>query len=313
MTAVDVAPPAPLARPAGLRSAVVIGGGAVGTLFARHLGAAGISVQVVDRVTGPDGGGPVLVADARHLRGPAIDAVRAADAVVLALPEDVCLQALPALVPALRPGALLVDTLSVKGPCVQALEALDVDGLQVVGVNPMFAPALGFDGRPVLAVVTRPGALVELLLDLLRQAGARVVPCTAAQHDELAAVTQALTHAAVLGVGAALLDLGVTVPQVTAVAPPPHLVLIGLLARIVSGAPEVYWDVQAANPAAARAREALARGLHRVADLVAAGDPDRFAALLQEVRAAFGEELPAHAAACAASLAAVRAPSAPDR
>ena len=319
--------------PACLQTAVVVGGGgAVGQLFVRHLAGSGAAVTVIDAATAPapqperhsgpaphgtrePRGGTVIRADARHPDGLALAALEAADAVLLTLPEAVCLQALPGLVAALRPGTLLVDTLSVKGPYARALARLPASQLsrvEVLGLNPMFAPALGFAGRAVAAVTTSGGERVTALLELLRQWGARVVPCTEPQHDRLTAVTQALTHATVLAFGAALAELDVDVAELTPLAPPPHALLLGLLARIASGAPEVYWDIQSANPDAGPARDALARGLHRLGDVVGAGDQNGLALLMRDVRGRFGGELARYASEFARTLADVHDPTGPD-
>jgi 4-amino-4-deoxyprephenate dehydrogenase len=133
-------------------------------------------------------------------------------------------------------------------------------------------------------------------LGLLEEWGARVVRLPAGEHDRIAGATQALTHAAVLAFGLALAELG---SEVTAPAPPPYTTLLALLSRIAGGTPEVYWDVQVANPYAVRSRAALAGGLRRIAALVDGADETGFAAALTEVRGLFGADLGRHRAVCA--------------
>jgi prephenate dehydrogenase len=70
--------------------------------------------------------------------------------------------------------------------------------------------------------------------------------------------------------------------------PPPHTALLSLLARIASGAPEVYWDVQSANPHAPAARRALARGVSQLTDVVEDGDPAAFGDLLNRLCGVLG-------------------------
>lgn len=182
----------------------------------------------------------------------------------------------------LRPDALLVDTVSVKSTVVPALHATAAiaGDIEALSLNPMFAPALGFAGHPVASVVVRGGGRGRALHDLIEQWGARVVSVTADQHDRLAAAAQALTHAAVIAFGAALAELDVDIADLDRIAPPPHTALLALLARIASGAPEVYWDVQAANPYAPAARRALSRGVSQLEGVVSDGDPAAFGDLL---------------------------------
>jgi prephenate dehydrogenase len=264
-------------------------------LFAELLAAGGADVVCVDPAAAADPGGAV----ARHTGDlvspdqPTRELIASADVLVLAVPEPVAVAALPAIARSLPPGALLVDTLSVKALIAdEVLRRLPCN--PALSLNPMFAPALGFAGRVVAASILRDGARIAELLDLIRGAGAEVVTVTAQEHDRITAVTQAATHAAVLAFGLAAAELGVDIDTLRKLAPPPHQTLLALLARIASGAPEVYWDIQAANASAADARAALRAGLDRIdaASVTAAGqaaDVTDFALLLGSVRDFLGD------------------------
>jgi 4-amino-4-deoxyprephenate dehydrogenase len=233
--------------------------------------------------------------------------IRRADIVVLAVPERVALAAVPAVARELRPGGLLVDTLSVKTGIVAALGAHGAH-LEAVSLNPMFAPALGFDGRAVAAVVVHDGPRARALLDAVARTGGRLVELGADEHDRVAAVTQALTHAAVLAFGLALDELGVAVEDLGAVATPPHLTLLALLARVTAGEPETYWDVQASNPHAGRARTALAGGLATVADAADYGTRADYAAILERAHQTLGPDSDAYTRICEELFAVARPP-----
>ncbi|GIH63904.1 prephenate dehydrogenase/arogenate dehydrogenase family protein [Microbispora siamensis] len=311
-----------------LRRCVVVGGaGAVGGLFAEHLLRSGAEVLVVDPGAGAAlAGGPAEKAlsggpaektghgEARFLRGDITDIgpdlreeIGRADLVLLAVPEQVALAAVKQVAAAMRPGALLADTLSVKGPIADEILAHAGD-VEAAGLNPMFAPSLGFAGRPVAAVVVHDGPRTRALLRLVETWGGRAVRLGAHEHDRLAAATQALTHAAVLSFGLALARLGVGVAELAAVAPPPHATMLALLARIASGTPEVYWDVQWANPQAAAARQALAEGVRTLAGLLdgrADGEAE-FAAALGRLRDLLGPDLGFYRDTCAEMFGALR-------
>lgn len=216
--------------------------------------------------------------------------ISAADLVLLALPEPVICAVLASLSETMATDALLVDTSSVKSGVVAAAPV----GRPMVSINPMFAPSLGMAGRPVAAVVLHGGDRAEDLLATLAAWGARVVTMTAAEHDRLVAASQAMTHAAVLGFGMALTRLDLPVATLAATAPPPHQTLLALLARVLSNSPEVYWDIQAANPYAQQARAALADGLRELAQLVADDDVDGFGQIFDAIRSLFGSDLGCH-------------------
>jgi prephenate dehydrogenase len=269
-------------------SVVVAGGsGAVGSLFAERLQESGNDVVVVDLAApGPDHRITRFVqGDIGDPGAEVTDLVRAADAVLLAVPEPVAVVALDRL------AALVADTLSVKATVVPALRAaarIAGEQAEALSLNPMFAPALGFACHPVAAVVVRDGRRGRALRDLIEQWGARVVTVTADQHDRVAAAAQVLTHAAVIAFGAALAELDVDIADLDRMGPPPHTALLSLLARIASGAPEVYWDVQAVNPHAPAARRALARGVSQLAGVVEDDDRAAFGDLLDRLRGVLG-------------------------
>ena len=274
------------------RVVVAGGSGAVGSLFAEQLQESGNEVVIVDRATpGPTHRvTPFVRGDISDPGAEVADVVRTAHAVLLSVPEPVALVAIGRLLGTLRPDALIADTASVKSAVVPALHATATiaGGVEALSLNPMFAPSLGFAGHPVASVVVRDGRRGRALCDLIEQWGARVVTVTADQHDRLAAAAQALTHTAVLAFGAALAELDVDIADLDRIAPPPHTALLSLLARIASGAPEVYWDVQAANPYAPAARRALSRGVSQLEGVVSDGDPAAFVDLLDRLCGVLG-------------------------
>jgi 4-amino-4-deoxyprephenate dehydrogenase len=274
------------------RVVVAGGSGAVGSLFAERLQESGNDVVIVDRaVPGPTHRVTRFVrGDISDPGAEVADVVRTADAVLLSVPEPVALVAIGRLVKTLRPDALIADTLSVKSTVVPALHAaaMIAGEAEALSLNPMFAPSLGFAGHPVASVVVRNGRRGRALRALIERWGARVVTVTADQHDRVAAAAQALTHAAVIAFGAALAELDVDIADLDRMGPPPHTALLSLLARIASGAPEVYWDVQAANPHAPAARRALARGVSQLTGVVEDGDRAAFGDLLDRLCGVLG-------------------------
>ncbi|WP_208545336.1 prephenate dehydrogenase/arogenate dehydrogenase family protein [Streptomyces sp. Tu 2975] len=275
------------------RCVVVGGAGAVGRMFSHWLVRSGVAVTWLDLDAAGAGAGGVdgvrvVAGDVRRPGPEAVAVLAAADVVVLAVPEPVAWEAVEVLAPVMRPGAVLADTLSVKSRIAGRLRRA-APGLQAVGLNPMFAPSLGLQGRPVAAAVVTDGPGVRALVELVAQWGARVVEMPAEQHDALTAVQQAATHAAVLAFGLGLGELSADVGALRDSAPPPHLAMLALLARIAGGTPEVYFDIQAANPGAPAARQALGRGLVRLGQAVEAGDEETFEALFAELRGVLGE------------------------
>jgi prephenate dehydrogenase len=248
------------------------------------LGAAGGFGRLLGSLLEGEVAGADIAPGAGRLRGDARapDAalraeLRSAGSVLLCLPEPAALAALDTVPSELPPGALLVDTLSVKTPVVRRLQRLRAD-LELLSLDPLFAPSVGLAGQNVAAVVVRDGPRGAALLARLEAAGATVLRMTADEHDRAAAGAQVAVHAAVLAYAQARARLGGD----PAFSTPPSRALDALVARVLAGAPEVYRHIQADNPYAAEARRALAAGLEEVERH--AGDPDGFARLLARLR-----------------------------
>jgi prephenate dehydrogenase len=203
---------------------------------------------------------------------------------------------------ALPAGALLADTLSVKTPFAQAALAVDAP-VELLSLNPMFAPALGFSGHAVAAVELRPGPRSRALLALLREQAAIVPLADAAAHDRMTAALQVAVHAGALGFGLALAQLDADLDALLPAAPPPFLAQLALLARIADGSPETYADIQRANPFAAEARAALADALAQLDAAALDADPRRAAELVERAGAILGPHREALAAQAAELLA----------
>jgi 4-amino-4-deoxyprephenate dehydrogenase len=265
-------------------SRVMIPGGLgqVGQLMAQTLTDAGREVILVDVRPRPEENNAAryVQTDVTRLDD---DLISAVDCIVMCLPERAALRAAPAILEAMPEGALWVDTLSVKQNVCGLLRGYK-EKLELISINPMFAPALGFAGNSVAFVEISGGPKSEQFAHILRSQGANVQMVTPETHDRLTAAIQVATHAAILSFGVALLELDYDVAKGSTLATPPHLLLLSLLQRLSTANPEVYWDIQHHHPYAASVRESLNRAL-KVIDTAATEDsPREFNELFERLR-----------------------------
>jgi prephenate dehydrogenase len=243
---------------------VVVGGrGAVGQFVLHELGPHFPHATAVDLRTSIGGQCSYVVADVTQPTEEACATLRAADVIVLALPEYVAIAALPVIVPLVKRDALLVETLSVKSHFATALRQL-APLQQAVGINPLFRPDGPLAGQSIAIVNFCSGPQTDVFRSLLARQDARLWELDAEAHDRIMAGLQVVVHAAVLGAGLALDALGTTVDADEVVGPRPYEAIVALLRRILSGTAEVYREIQASNPYAEQARVALQDGIARL-------------------------------------------------
>lgn len=281
----------------------------MGSLFARKLAEEGLPVVAVDLAAAPAGTLMVreyLSADVTAPTDQAQRAVAGAGCVLACLHESVMLRAVDAILPAMQPGALLVDTLSVKTPYVELVGCARPD-VEILSIDPLFAPSVGFAGQNVVAVEVRGAARVQAFIASIERWGASVTRMSAEDHDRSAAAIQVATHAAVIAFGMCLSRLRYDINMASAVTTPPHRTLLALLARIMTANPDVYWEIQTMNPFARSARAALTEALAELVRIVDDGDRSAFHALFARGLDAIGPAAPPYARYCA-ELFAVDAP-----
>lgn len=236
--------------------ALVVGHGAVGGMVKRLLESDGCRTSAVDLRTGtdvtlpPSGEYAALLAETKL--------------VVLSLPESVSRSALAHVLNA-APQALIVDTDSVKSGLTQVWSAAPSGRPPVISINPMFAPSLAPEGQACLVVdpdESPAGAALVTRLERWGMHPIRVADVT--EHDRLCAAVQGAVHATIMSFGVAMHSSSIPIEQMLAIAPPPCRALFRLVARMTAGAPEVYVDIQAANPLAEQARVDLRNAIETV-------------------------------------------------
>lgn len=182
-------PPKTPALFAPVRTVGLIGFGAFGRLIARHLAPHA-------RVFAHD---PVVAADAFGPDAEAVDLATAAacPVVILAVPVPTLRAVARAIVPHLRPGALVADVGSVKVvPAAILREELPAHA-EILATHPLFGPQSARDGLVGLTVAVCPvrgRRSLRAAAFLRRVLGLAVVVTTPEAHDREMAAVQGLTH-----------------------------------------------------------------------------------------------------------------------
>lgn len=168
----------------------LIGFGAFGQLIAAHL-PPHLRVHVID----PD---PAAKA-AAHALGlcPAgIEVVGDCDWVLLAVPLGALRPVLHQIAPLLRPGAVVMDVVSVKEEPARLMQDVLPEHVELLATHPLFGPQSARTGLAGAKVALCPlrGRRWRAVAVVLRRAGLRVLRMTPQDHDREAAVGQAIVH-----------------------------------------------------------------------------------------------------------------------
>jgi prephenate dehydrogenase len=226
-----------------------------------------------------EGTDAVAVTQLPELSGAARDAIRGADIVLLAVPEDVTVATLPALLPLVKPGALVADIASVKGRVVAT--ALQHPNGGYVSLHPMFGPEDDLSGNWVWVPV-RPSPHEAWLRAFVERHGGAITELSAGEHDRYGAAVQALVHVALLSTGVAMKRLGLDPAVLANVHTRVSEQLLALADRVASNDPALILNLQHANPNAAAARATFEAALSDVLRTLATRDPAAVRSLIEE-------------------------------
>lgn len=169
----------------------IMGFGAFGRLMARHL-QPHFALCVCD-----PGNAPATDASGKGLRPATATEVAACDLVILAVPVPAIPDAIAALRPHLKAGAIVLDVGSVKIAPALAMQAGLPDHVEIVGTHPLFGPQSarkGIRGLKIAICPIRGRSAGRIAAFLRRVLGLDVIMTTPDAHDREVALAQGLTH-----------------------------------------------------------------------------------------------------------------------
>lgn len=250
-----------------ISNALVLGvNGNVGTLLSNKLSECGVSVTGID--LHPEASH--MVNCCKYISLDILDKIKVKeknsflinsfDCIIICLPEETAILSLSVLLKEMSSGTLLLDTLSVKSNFVRAFtENMNRThkSVEMISLNPMFSPSLGFQGNNVAVIKVKDGPLSDRFVSFLKEWGSNIFFMTPEYHDECTSVIQVATHAIIISFGLVLRKMDYDISKAKKISTPPHDLLLSLLSRLLTAKAQVYWDIQISNPYAQQARQAI--------------------------------------------------------
>ncbi len=219
----------------------------------------------------------------------ALDAVRGADLLLLAVPVRAIPTLARACAPALRPGALVSDAGRVKESVVREVEAVLPAGVQFVGAHPIAgteesgaaaAFAELFHGHRCIITPGRSAApeAVRKVRALWEGVGMRVDEMDAARHDRVLAWVSHLPHALAFSAVSAVLDADGALQEFAGSS-------FRDLTRVAGSSTEMWRDIFLANaPHIDAALATFGAALAELRQAIVDGDAPKLEALLARAR-----------------------------
>ena len=215
----------------GAKILLVGGGGSMGRLFARWFTASGYEVRVLevddwDRVA---------------------ELCSGLDMALVSVPIAATVSIITRLAPHLPKGCILADLTSIKEPSVKAM--LENFSGPVLGFHPMFGPDTPTMERQIMVVTPgRERPEDRWPAEQFAAWGGVVVRATAAEHDEIMAVVQALRHFATFTFGRFLYQRRINLNRTLEFSSPIYRLELDMVGRLFAQDPELYSEIIFATP-----------------------------------------------------------------
>ncbi len=221
----------------------------------------------------------------------ALDAVRDADLLLLAVPVRAIAALARACAPALRPGTLVSDAGSVKESVVREVEAVLPAGVPFVGAHPIAgteesgaaaAVADLFHGHRCIITPgpSTPPEAVRKVRALWEGVGMQVDEMDAARHDQVLAWVSHLPHALAFSAVSAILDADGALQEFAGSS-------FRDLTRVAGSSTEMWRDIFLANaPHIDAALATFGAALAELRQAIADGDAPKLDAILARARGA---------------------------
>jgi prephenate dehydrogenase len=175
---------------------------------------------------------------------------------ISALPE-----VLARIAPRLEPGALVMDTCSVKAEPASWMADLLPESVQILATHPMFGPDSavgGLEGLPLILCPVRIDAgTLERWQKIFTKLGLTVSRMSPEDHDREAATTQGLTHL----VGRVLAEMELRPSMIGSVG---YQKLLEIIEQTCNDSWQLFLDLQRFNPYTREMRRRLEDSLARI-------------------------------------------------
>jgi len=229
-----------------MRIAIIGGAGKMGQWFARVLLQEGHEIILADQSK------ETLLALQDELKtgiATNIEAVKAADAVILAVPIDSFAEAVKEIAPCIVPDQIVIDVTSIKEAPVAAMHA-HLSQAAILGTHPLFGPgakSLASQNFVLTPTNEKENMLAVKVRAFLLEHGSRVTLLTPQKHDEMMSVVLGLAHFIAIVAADTLVEIG-KLQEFKAVGGSTYRVLSTLVESVVSEDPELYSTLQMRLP-----------------------------------------------------------------
>lgn len=237
--------------------AIIGGTGKTGGQFAGFFERAGYKVLRVGRKTVPG-----------------IDeAASKADIVIVSVPISNAVEVIERISSIVGKDSVVMDFTSIKGPACRALGKCVGES---IGMHPMFGPSVeSLEGQTVVLCPVRGEKWLSWVKRFLEENKAKVIVCSASEHDKMMALVQVLTHFHSMVLAKTIQELGLDLAKSMEFATPLYRMKMATL-RIMGQDPWLYSGIMFGNEESGKTVNSFVNAAKKLEGIIAGKDSRAF-------------------------------------
>ena len=253
---------------------IVGGTGQMGALFKKNFKGSGCRVLVSSRKTSlkPE------------------DCAKKSDVIIISVPISSTIEVIKKVAPKIKKNSLLMDMTSLKEEPVKAM--LKYSNCDVIGMHPLFGPNIKSLKKQTIILCparTKTGKWLKWIKGILVKNGAILKITTPKKHDEMMSIIQGLTHFSALNVAHTIGSLRVGVNNSLEYTSPIYKLRMVMVARILNQDPNLYADIEIANPQNKKAIRAYINSAKKLEKIIETKNRKEFLKYFRECSKSFGD------------------------
>jgi prephenate dehydrogenase len=216
------------------------------------------------------------------------DAVKGAEAVLIATPIDTTVATVREIAPKLRRGVLVIEIASLKGKILRELKPmLAKRGAALLSLHPLFGPSLSSSANMKICVIGTSGKSMEIASRLFPDAN--LIQVGEREHDKAMGVILSLTH---------LLNIAYAATVAKHIKPegfrklesPTSAVQLSIAEGVLTQDPALYSYIQLENEFSAELAGELIENLTQLRSIIVKKDREAFESIFSGLSAIYADD-----------------------
>lgn len=216
--------------------------------------------------------------------------VKQSDVVIFSVPMNKTVQVIRENASFAKHGSVLADFTSIKRDAVKTMLKNAPEGVEVVGMHPLFGPGIPFfEGQTMVLCPAKGYHWLKWFKKIFRHSKLKIRITSSEEHDELMSIIQALRHFNIISYAKTLKDSSIPLKELISYSTPQNYLQMMGISHLLNQRPELYAEIQLSNPHTKKILHKYFASVQKLKKIVDKNDKKGFIKFFRESRNFFEE------------------------